>query len=508
MKFYCDKEGPIVHTDKGALRGYLFNGIYQFRGVDYAKAKRFGLPEEIDAFEGVRDAFHYGSVCPTMFPDSPAGDIMSPHRVWFQDENCLNLNIWTPSLSPDQKLPVVVWFHGGGFFAGSAIEQYAYDGENMSRQGNVVVVTVNHRLNVLGFLDLRGFGEKYERSCNAGTFDLIAALRWIRNNIAGFGGDADQVTIFGQSGGGGKVISLLQMQEADGLFHRALIMSGTLGTLMTDHDYDMRPVIKKTLSGLGFGEDEVEKLETVPYRELVSAYLTAYRELISDKGIPFFGPIRNQDYAGDPVKAGFTEHAKTIPVMIGSTYSEFFHSKYKEEQKTDEEMTGIIKEQFGEAQGGQLIEAFRQAYPGKPLCDIYAADSAAFRYEVKKWVHERAKAGAAGTYEYLFTLEFPFNGGTPAWHCSDIPFFFHNLDKAPVVNIEGVSDRLRDQMFDAFIQFVRTGKPDTKLLPEWPACTAEDEATMIFDRECEVRHHYDDAFIKLHYDLNVAPMMF
>ena len=176
--------------------------------------------------------------------------------------------------------------------------------------------------------------------------------------------------------------------------------------------------------------------------------------------------------------------------------------------KTDEEMTGIIKEQFGEAQGGQLIEAFRQAYPGKPLCDIYAADSAAFRYEVKKWVHERAKAGAAGTYEYLFTLEFPFNGGTPAWHCSDIPFFFHNLDKAPVVNIEGVSDRLRDQIFDAFMQFVRTGKPDTKLLPKWPACTEDDEATMVFDRECEVRHQYDDAFIRLHYDLNVSPMMF
>lgn len=505
MNFYCDVTGPIVTTNKGKIRGFLFNDVYQFRGIRYAKAKRFGVPEEVDYFDEVKDAFNYGDVCPLMYPDSANGDIMSPHRVWFQSEDCLNLNIWTPSLKKEERLPVVVWFHGGGFFSGSSIEQYAYDGEAMSKQGNVVVVTVNHRLNVLGYLDLRGFGEKYERSCNAGNLDLIAALKWINKNIAGFGGNPDNVTVFGQSGGGGKVITLMQMPEADGLFHKAMIMSGVLGEILSDKYVDMRPVIRKTLQYLGLEESEMEKMETIPYLQLVQSYLKAYKELVSDKGIPFFGPIKNQDYLGDPMKVGFTENAKKIPVIIGSVYSEFFHSKYKEENVPDDKMEKIIKEQFGDENGTKLIHAFKKAYPEKELCDIYAADSAAFRLETKKWVAKRVEEKTADTYAYLFTLEFPFNGGTTAWHCCDIPFFFNNIEKVPVVNIDGVSERLRDQIFGAFMKFVYTGVPETESMPKWEKCREEDEVTMIFDRSCEIRHNFDTEFIQLHYNLKVSP---
>ena len=504
MIFYCDMDAPVVATDKGKLRGYLFNDIYQFKGIPYAKAKRFGAPEETEAFDGIKDMFHYGNVCPLMFPDSAEGDILSPHRVWFQNEDCLNLNIWTPSLKKGEDLPVVVWLHGGGFFSGSSIEQYAYDGENMSRKGNVVVVTVNHRLNVLGYLDLRGFGEKYERSCNAGNLDLIAALKWIHKNISGFGGNPENVTIFGQSGGGGKVITLMQMPEADGLFHKALIMSGILGEILSDKNRDTKPVISKTMENLGI--KEVDELETVPYPELVKAYLSAYRELVSEKGIPFFGPIQNRDYYGDPMKVGFTENAKKIPVMIGSVYAEFFHSKYKDEKVPDDKMEEVIKKQFGNDAGDRLIQAFRKAYPEKMLCDIYAADSSAFRYETKKWVAKSADERYADTYSYLFALEFPFNGGTPAWHCSDIPFFFHNIEKVPVVNVEGVSERLCGQIFEAFMSFVHTGIPSSKLLPEWKKCSKTDEVTMIFDKECEVRHNFDTEFIQQHYDMKVSPL--
>ena len=166
--------------------------------------------------------------CPLMNQDVPNGELMVPHRYWPMDENCQYLNIWTGSLDPEAKKPVMVWLHGGGFFAGSSIEQVAYDGTNLCQTGDVVVVSLNHRLNILGYLNLSDYSEKYARSANAGTADMVEALRWIRDNIAQFGGDPDNVTLFGQSGGGMKVTVLMQTPEADGLFHKGIIQSGVL----------------------------------------------------------------------------------------------------------------------------------------------------------------------------------------------------------------------------------------------------------------------------------------
>lgn len=503
MNFQCTTEDTVVATEQGKYRGYQFRDIYQFRGIPYAKAERFRPPEEPDSFEGVRDALHYGSVCPLMFPDRADGDVMSPHRVWFPDENCQNLNIWTPSLQAENRLPVIVWFHGGGFFAGSSIEQYAYDGESLAGYGPAVIVTVNHRLNVLGYLDLRGFDDKYERSCNAGNLDLVAALQWIHRNIAGFGGDPDNVTIFGQSGGGGKVISLMQMPQADGLFHKAMIMSGTLGEVLTDHTVDMKPVIRRTMANLEIAEEEIDRLQTIPYEKLVEAYLEAYGALITDRGIPFFGPHANVDYVGDPMKVGFTEHAKTIPVIIGSVFSEFYSSSYRKEHVPDEKIQEIIVEKYGEEKGTALVAAFRKAYPEKVLADLFAIDGGAFRYESKKWARERVKQGCADTWLYLFDLDFPAFGGTPAWHCSDIPYFFHNLDKTPIVNIEEVSDRLCEQMSGAFMEFARTGRPVSPLLPEWEPCEEGHEKTMFFDKSPVLRENVDDEILDLCRELKI-----
>lgn len=183
------------------------------------------MPQEI-TWEGIKDASSYGFVCPLLSQDTPSAELLVPHRYWPQDEHCQNLNIWTNSLDKEKKSPVMVWLHGGGYFAGSSIEQVAYDGFNMCMNGDVVVVSVNHRLNVLGYLDLSPFGEKYKNSGNAGHADLVAALGWIHDNIELFGGDPYNVTIFGQSGGGMKVADLMQIADADGLFHRGLIMSG------------------------------------------------------------------------------------------------------------------------------------------------------------------------------------------------------------------------------------------------------------------------------------------
>ena len=202
-------------------------------GIPYAKARRFHAPEPVEPWEGTFQATSFGYVCPLLELPKPEGELLVPHRYWVMNEDCLNLNIWTPGLDGKRR-PVMVWLHGGGFFAGSAIEHIAYEGENMCRFGQVVVVSVNHRLNVLGYCDLSDFGEEYANSGNAGTDDLVAALRWLRDNIERFGGDPDNVTVFGQSGGGAKVTTLLQTPAADGLFAKGIIMSGVIGPVLGD----------------------------------------------------------------------------------------------------------------------------------------------------------------------------------------------------------------------------------------------------------------------------------
>ena len=229
--FMCTKTDPVVETKAGKLRGFQLDGTYAFHGVKYADAKRFHQPTPVEPWEGIKNALAYGYVCPMLQQDQPSNELMVPHRYWPLDENCQYLNIWTQHLDPNAKKPVLVWLHGGGFAAGSSIEHIAYEGENMSKYGDVVVISLNHRLNILGYLDLSPFGEEYKNSGNAGNADMVAALQWIHENIANFGGDPENVTLFGQSGGGAKVTTLLQTPAADGLFHKGIVMSGVLGRL-------------------------------------------------------------------------------------------------------------------------------------------------------------------------------------------------------------------------------------------------------------------------------------
>ena len=204
-EFISRTDYPVVETKYGKLKGFWFDGLFQFRGVRYAKAKRFQPAEPVDPWEGVQDATNYGFTAPTYGDPVPRGELMVAHRYWPENEACQYLNIWTPALDQEAKKPVLVWFHGGGFNDGSSLEQLAYDGDALSKAGDVVVITLNHRLNILGYLDLSSLDAKYANSVNAGVTDLVEALKWVRDNIAKFGGDPDNVTIFGQSGGGGKV---------------------------------------------------------------------------------------------------------------------------------------------------------------------------------------------------------------------------------------------------------------------------------------------------------------
>lgn len=496
-KIFRYDDVPILETTSGKLKGYYYDGAYIYKGVPYAQADRFQMPTEVK-WEGIKDATSYGCVCPLMSQETPSAELLVPHRYWPQDEHCLNLNIWTNTLDALAKHPVVVWLHGGGYFAGSSIEQEAYDGFHMCMEGDVVVVSVNHRLNILGYLDLSPFGGKYRNSGNAGHADMVAALKWVQENIVLFGGDPDNVTIFGQSGGGMKVADLMQIADADGLFHKGLIMSGVgSASLLPACTGDGRKIVTALLKELGFGEDEVEKLETVPYAELVRVYNKVSPVIAMEGGYIGGAPLVNDYYRGNPLDYGLREHAHDIPLLIGSVFGEFSFAPvdYNKKELTQEAMEEIIGQVYKD-RTREMMRAFAEAYPDKNPVDLLNIDRA-MRQPSKQLAKLHAQKGNAGTYLYEFTLEFPFMHDKIAWHCSDIPFFFHNTDCVEICGMPGVSDVLEEQIFGAFMAFVRKGRPAYDKLPAWPAVTADREPTMILDRKCEVRMNFDDSLYEL-----------
>lgn len=487
--FICTPDNPVVGTKQGKIRGYILDGTYIFHGIKYANSKRFQMPEEPASWDGIRNADSYGYVSPMLNRESAQREILAPHRYWPKDENCQYLNIWSQSIDRTAKKPVMVWLHGGGFSDGSSIEQVAYDGENLSKFGDVVVVTVNHRLNILGYLDLSLYSEKYWNSGNVGNADLVSCLRWIRENIAGFGGDPENVTIFGQSGGGGKVYTLMQTPEADGLFQKGIIMSGVAD--FPEEGTDSRPLVDAILKELQISSKNIEELEIIPYETLAEAYKKVIPSIRKAGYYTGCNPIPNNWYKGDPRKIGFTEHAKTIPIIIGSVISEVSARPIPGKHSlTEQQALELLQKEFG-TDAEKIASLFHSAYPSKSLVDVMMLDTFS-RIATKDFVRKKASVSPAPIYNYLFALEFSLDGGTPAWHCSDIPFFFHNTDKVALAGIPGVSDELEEKMSSSFVNFARTGNPNTEGLPHWTASTADVVSTMIFDRECEIRTNFDD----------------
>lgn len=242
--FICNKDQTVAQTKYGKVRGYCLDGNYAFQGIRYARAKRFQMPEEPESWDGIKDALSYGYVCRLLKQPELFDEVKIKRQFWLENEDCQYLNIWTPTLEKGAKKPVMVWLHGGGFDSGSSIEQTVYDGENLSRFGDVVVVSLNHRLNILGYLDLSELGEEYWNTGNLGNADIVAALRWIQDNIEGFGGDPGNVTLFGQSGGGMKVWSLMQTPEANHLFHKGIIQSGVAVDIFDSNPEANHAIIK------------------------------------------------------------------------------------------------------------------------------------------------------------------------------------------------------------------------------------------------------------------------
>ena len=497
-KTFCmSTKAPIVDTPKGKIRGFHYDGVDHFYGIRYAKARRFCMPEPVEAWEGIKDAGSYGMICPVLTEPMPSGEVMIPHRFWPASEHCQYLNVWTSSCDRKARKPVMFWIHGGGFEAGSGIEQVCYDGFNLAKLDDVVVVTVNHRLNAFGYLDMSDFGEKYRNSVNVGMADLVEALRWVRDNIACFGGDPDNVTIFGQSGGGGKVTALGQIPEAEGLFHKMIVMSGVIPEELFASDVPAKELVTAILTQLNIPEDQAEKLERVPvpqYIWAVNKVTARYRK--EGKRISW-APRPNDYYTCDPLMGDFSEKSLTIPTMVGTVISEIgFTKDYGvRSELTAEERERYVKEYYGEEGGEKILNAFRKVYPNTN--EIYSVDlETMFLPSTVDYVMKKAKTAKAPVYNYMFAKIFDYDGGRAAWHCSDIPYFLHNADMIPICH-QGNYEMLDRVMSSAFVNFARTGDPNTQGLPVWESCTEDRMVTMVFDEECCTRENMQDELLPL-----------
>ena len=495
------KDIATVQTESGAVRGYVHNGTFTFKGIPYAKAERFLAPTKPTSWTGVRSSMTYGPVCPMDPTTSTYDEIEFPfHHDWgFTNENCLSLNVWTPEINQAKKRPVMVWFHGGGFTAGSSVELPSYDGENLTKKGDVVVVTVNHRLNVLGFLDLSAYGDKYKNSANAGLMDLVASLEWVKANIAQFGGDPGNVTIFGQSGGGGKVTSLMNAPSASGLFHKAIVQSGSYLTSFTEKELAQQ-VGAALLDELKLQPGEIDSLQTISYERLNAASKRALRkvgEAMKAANQPAFGLGWGPVHDGTFLPYQLTDAAamalsKSIPLLVGSTKTEFGPFNPANRETNMDNAKASLQKRFGDKTDTYLA-AVKRAYPETTLPADYMNIDINFRAGAIRQANQKATAGAAPVYMYLFAWSSPVNDGLyKSMHCMELPFVFDNISRCEEMTgggKEAVS--LADKVSRAWIAFARTGNPNHKGLPTWPAYNAETEPTMIFDNTSQVKNRPD-----------------
>lgn len=506
----------VVQTQSGKVRGYVHNGIYTYKGIPYAKAGRFEAPQPPDSWDGVRSSMTYGPVSPLMTPTTRVQDeteFVFHHDWGYTNEDCLRLNVWTPAVNDGKKRPVMFWIHGGGYSAGSSQELPSYDGEAISRKGDVVLISVNHRLNILGFLDLSEYGDKYKSSANASFYDLVAALEWVKGNAANFGGDPNNVTIFGQSGGGGKVTALMSSPLAKGLFHKAIVQSGVWSDFQ-DHTISKR-IGGAVLNELGLIPSQVDSIQKVPYEKLVAAgnkALAKVREQLTAEGkvtgtglsaglrLGWTPTIDGTFLTHNPGDAQSLAHSANVPLIIGSTKNEFMASLRNPELRNGDEaqVKAFLQKQWKEKTDA-YIAAVRKAYPADTRATDLMDIDAFFRPGMVAQANAKSASSNAPVYMYLFTWQSPvLDGVYKALHCMEIPFAMNNIARCEEMTGGGKEAyALADKMSQAWINFARTGDPNHKGLPAWPKYNAAVGGTMMLDNTCTVRNHPDKEVLEL-----------
>ena len=495
--FWCDHRGPFVDTTGGTVRGYKLDELFIFHGIKYANAKRYELPTPA-TWDGILDCYTYGPVAPTVQKPSvrPAAALrLDPcfrYNFWPEDEDCQYVNVWTRGLGDGKKRPVMVWVHGGGYSTGSSVEQHSYDPSHLAEENDIVVVSFNHRLNILGFLDMSEYSDKFKDSRNVGMRDIVLVLKWVRDNIEKFGGDPDNVTLFGQSGGGGKIMTLLQIPEAADLFHKVIFQSGLTYPFQDEEKKlrDGKATAKAVMDKLGIEKGEVDKIQSVPFDKLREAYLEVVPDLF-DQGIsPGCSPCADDWYLGNPITCGFSEKSLKTPMIAGSVEAETYHFEddFSDYQMSDEAKYERVKSMFGE-HTDEMLELFKKAYPGDDILNLYHMDKM-FRRGTLDYLDARKKNGGGVSYSYMINYTFHFLGGMPSYHGCDLPMIFHTTDKVICMH-EPTPIKLGMQMSKCWATFARTGDPNHEFIGEWKPYDAGEEYTMVFGEENRCVKNFD-----------------
>ena len=490
--------GATVETTSGKVRGTVEDQVQCFKGLPYGAStggdRRFMPPAKPESWTGVRDAFELGPRSPQLvssfrgqvIPEFEGMDRMEPIS-----EDCLRLNVWTASANRAAQRPVMVWLHGGGYTSGSG-GFICYDGVQLAKKHDVVVVTVNHRLTAAGYLFLEGFGSEFAHSRNLGQLDIVAALEWVRDNISAFGGNPGNVTIFGQSGGGGKVSTLMAMPSAKGLFHRAIVQSGAAVKGLS-----REAATKSTeayLARLGLKREQAGQLRTLPLDKLLAATAPAAGAPGAGGPMNFAPVVDGSTLPTDPFDPVAPELSANVPLLIGTVETEvtFFPNQVLD-PIDDAGLKTHLKQtlrRVSDAGVDKVIAAYKAGRPGASNTDLLLiiASDATFRTGVMMEAERKAMQGKAPVYQYYFTWRTPVRDGklrTP--HAIEIPFVFDNTDATTAFTGTG-NDRhaLATRMSSAWTSFARTGNPNCKGLPTWKPFDTAQRATMVFNDECKL----------------------
>ena len=501
-------DAPIAETTSGKIRGVAVDGVNAFKGVPYGAPTggraRFMAPRKPEPWAGVRSAEAWAGHAPQSPPDRKQrpelAGLAGARDTVPESEDCLTLNVFTRGIGDGGKRPVMVWYHGGAIAYGSA-NTPRLDGTNLAAHHDVVVVTVNHRLNILGHLHLAELGgAEFAQSGNVGALDMLASLQWVRDNIERFGGDPGNVTIFGQSGGGGKVSTLLAMPAARGLFHRAIVMSGS-AIRLTDRERAAK-LAEAVLDEVGLSRNQLSELQMLPFRQLIAAIGPAQKKVGPPSSPLFdrydFGPVVDGAVLpAHPFDPAATAVSADIPVLVGGVKDEMAiylapDDRIWERKLTEDELRARIA---GVANGAtdRVVAAYRKLFPSATPSDhlISMLTDSNHRLRSITLAERKAAQGRAPVWLYSFDWETPvFGGRLKAFHALDVPFVFETIDAVGSTDRGEVAHDLSRRIAATWTAFARTGNPDNPAIPHWPAYTTSDRATLVLDSNCHVDNDY------------------
>jgi para-nitrobenzyl esterase len=503
----------IAQTDTqyGKVRGYKLRDIYYFLGIPYGAdtsgANRFMPPLKPKPWTGVYPALWWGNTAPQNMENRYANQYASFRDHWNYDdvsEDCLRINVFTPAINDGQKRPVMLWLHGGGYTNGNGIEHDGYNGENLARLGNVVFCSINHRLGPLGYCNLAGVGgEKFAASGNVGMLDIAAAMEWIRDNVANFGGDPGNVTIMGQSGGGAKVCTLTAMPAAKGLFHKAVVLSGA--SIRSGEKEYAEKLGACVLKEAGLTPAQIGKLQGMPWKDFYAIATKAQQKLAAEQ--PAGGNMMRRGFSPfvdgtilpqHPYVPSAAPTAEQVPMMICSTLNEMAPSWTDAalENITLEQVVERIKERagFGPGLGDRakdVVDAYAKAFPGKKPVEIWSMVSSN-RQSVVALADSKSKQKAPVFVSWFCWKPPLFDNRIGAFHCVDICFWYYNTDLMLSHTGGGARPRkLSTRMANYLLQFMKTGDPNGGEQLKWPNYTAANGEVMVLDDVCEVKNDPD-----------------